>query len=105
MSNDTDQMTVYARAFVPVLIQIVTKLLVAAGSVLAAHGFITEDQIASGVPALAQEIVGFLIAAGAAGYAAYRSKRNNDKLLAVKNSANTFVPDSVLSIKGVPKDE
>lgn len=104
MPND-DQMTVYARAFVPVLIQIVTKLLVAAGSVLAAHGFLTEDQMASGVPALAQEIVGLLIVFAASAVAAYRSKRNNDKLLAVKTSSETYVPDSILSIKGTPKDE
>ena len=101
---DSDPLTVYARAFVPVFIQLVTKLLVMLGAFLVTHGLMTDDQLTAGVPVLAQEIVGFLIAFGASGYAAYRSKQNNDKLLAVKTSASTYVPDSVLSVKGTVKD-
>ena len=102
--NDDKPMNVYATARIPVLIQIVTKLLVMAGTFLVAHGLMTDDQLTAGVTPLAQEIAGFLIAFAASGYAAYRSKRSNEKLLAVKTSSETYVPDKVLSVKGELKD-
>ena len=86
--------------FIPVLVQIVTKLLVALGTMLAAHGFVTDDQIAAGVPVLAQEIVGVLLALGAAAYAAWRSKRDNAKVNAIVDDPRTYVPTDVAVKKG-----
>jgi hypothetical protein len=80
---------------VPVLIQIVTKLLAMAGAFLVTHGLMTDDQLNSAAPALAQEIVGLVLAVGATWYAGYRSKRNNDQKKAIVQSPQTFVPASI----------
>jgi hypothetical protein len=86
--------------FIPVLVQIVTKLLVAAGTFLVAHGLATDDQIAAGVPVLAQEIVGAALALGAAAYASWRSKRNNQNTNAILDDPRTYVPTDVAVKKG-----
>lgn len=86
--------------FIPVLITIVTKLLVALGAFLVAHGLMTEGQVNSAAPALAQEIVGAIIAAAATWFSAWRTKRNNENLREIKNSTQTIVPDAVAVIKG-----
>lgn len=86
--------------FIPVLVQIVTKLLVALGTLLVAHGLATDEQIAAGVPVLAQEIVGALLALGAAAYAAWRSKRNNQNANAILDDPRTYVPTDVAVKKG-----
>lgn len=87
-------------AFTPILIQFATKILAIAGGVLVAHGYATEGQVGVLIPTLAQEIAGTVLALGATGYAMLRSKWNNDKLLTIKESPNTRVPDSVAIVKG-----
>lgn len=89
-----------ASPFIPVLVQIVTKLLVALGTLLVAHGFATDDQIAAGVPVLAQEIVGALLALGASAYAAWRSRNTNKKINAIVDDPRTYVPPAVAVKKG-----
>lgn len=101
---DEKPLNVYATAVIPVLIQIVTKLLVALGAFLVTHGLMTEDQVAGSVGPIAQEIVGVIVVFAAATFAALRTKWNNDKLLTVKNSSDTYVPDSVLTVKGESKN-
>lgn len=86
--------------FIPVLITIVTKLLVLLGGFLIAHGLMTEGQVNSAAPALAQEIVGAAIAAAATWFSAWRTKRNNENLRLMKTSPETTMPDSVAVIKG-----
>lgn len=88
-----------ASAFIPVLIQIATKLLAMAGAFLAAHGFMTEDQVNAAIPAAAEQIVGIVLALVATAIAAWRSKRSNDQKLAIVTSPETFVPASVAVVK------
>ena len=86
--------------FIPVLITIVTKILVALGAFLVAHGLATEGQVNAAAPPLAQEIVGALIALAATWYSARRTKKNNENLREIKNSTQTIVPDAVAVMKG-----
>lgn len=88
-----------ASAFIPVLIQIATKLLAMAGAFLVAHGFMTEDQMNAALPAAAEQIVGIVLALGATAIAAWRSKRSNDQKLAIVTSPETFVPSTVAVVK------
>ena len=88
-----------ASAFIPVLIQIATKLLAMAGAFLVAHGFMTEDQVNAALPAAAEQIVGIVLALGATAIAAWRSKRSNDQKLAIVTSPETFVPPTVAVVK------
>lgn len=88
-----------ASAFMPVLIQIVTKLLAMAGAFLVAHGLMTEDQVNAVLPGAVEQVVGIILALGAMAWAAYRSKRSNDQKLAIVTSPETFVPASVAVVK------
>lgn len=88
-----------ASAFMPVLIQIVTKLLAMAGAFLVAHGFMTEDQVNAALPAAVEQVVGIVLAVAAMAWAAYRSKRSNDQKLAIVTSPETYVPPSVAVVK------
>lgn len=92
---DNNPIKIDASPFMPVLIQIVTKLLTMLGAALAARGFVTEEQLAGAVPAVAQEVVGVLLAVGATLWAAWRSKRNNDQKIAIVTSPETYVPPAV----------
>lgn len=76
----------YSSALRPVLRSAVTKLLVALGVWLAAHGYLTAQPVAGDVDPIAQEIVGWLIALGSAIYAAWASKRANDKAIKAATS-------------------
>lgn len=69
----------YSSAIRPILRSLLTKLLVAAGVWLAAHGYLTAQPVAGDVDPIAQEIVGWLLALASALYAAYRAKHNNDR--------------------------
>lgn len=88
-----------ASAFMPVLIQIVTKLLAMAGAFLVAHGLMTEDQVNAVLPGVVEQVVGIVLALVAMAWAAYRSKRSNDQKLAIVTSPETFVPPSVAVVK------
>ena len=95
-------MKVDASAFMPVLIQIVTKLLAMAGAFLVAHGLMTEDQVNAVLPGAVEQVVGVVLALVAMAWAAYRSKRSNDQKLAIVTSPETFVPPSVAVGKRPP---
>lgn len=97
---DQNPIRIDTTPFVPVLITIVTKILVALGAFLVAHGLATEGQVNAAAPPLAQEIVGALIALAAMWYSARRTKKNNENLREIKNSPQTIVPDSIAVMKG-----
>lgn len=95
----SDPIKINASAFIPVLTQIVTKLLAIAGAFLVTHGFLSDDQLTAAIPAAAQEIVGMILALGAVAWGAWRSKRSNDDKVAILESPDTFVPKSVAVLK------
>lgn len=76
----------YSSAIRPILRSLLTKLLVALGVWLAAHGYLTAQPVAGDVDPIAQEIVGWLLALASALYAAYKAKHVNDKAVAAATS-------------------
>lgn len=88
----------YSSALRPVLRSAVTKLLVAAGVWLAAHGYLTAQPVAGDVDPIAQEIVGWLLAFGSAVYAAGAAKHKNDK--AVMAATSTPGDGTVVTVDG-----
>lgn len=87
-------------AVTPILLQIVTKLLAIGGAWLAAHGVFTQDQIDGLISPLAQQIVGVALSLGALAWATLRTKWGNDKLVTIKTSPQTSVPDAVAKLTG-----
>ena len=98
MPEDTP-IKINASAFIPVLTQIVTKLLAIAGAFLVTHGLMTEDQVNAAMPAAVEQVVGIVLALGAMAWAAYRSKRSNDQKVEIVTNPQTFVPSSVAVVK------
>lgn len=98
MPEDTP-IKINASAFIPVLIQIVTKLLAIAGAFLVTHGLMTEDQVNAAMPAAVEQVVGILLALGAMAWAAWRSKHSNDQKVEIVTNPQTFVPTSVAVVK------
>lgn len=81
-----------ATALRPVLMQLLTKLLALAGAGLVAHGVYSQDQMNALVP----EVAGTLLTVGATAWAAWRSKRNYERIKAVEPA----VSDAILTVKG-----
>lgn len=70
-----DTINLTSSAFAPIARQILTKLLVAAGTWLVAQGYLTQDAANAAVP----ELVGLVLIVGAGAYSAIMAKRKNDK--------------------------
>ncbi len=74
-----------------VLTSLVRHILTLVGSALVAKGFVPEAVASSAISPLADQIVGALILAASAGWAAWKAKHTNDKLVTVAGAA----PDHV----------
>lgn len=77
-----DTVNLTTSAFAPIARQILTKLLVAAGTWLVAQGYLTQGAADAAVP----EVVGLILIVGASVYSTVMAKRKNDKAVTAATS-------------------